>query len=299
AGATNVSAQDGNDTVNVGSQAGLWETAPGLFQFIDVKGTVNGIGGLLTVDGGAQAALDQLNVDDTGDPADNIGWLTSSQITGLGMTGGGIVYGAFEDLNINLGTGNDTFTIRSTHAGAARTTKVEGRGGNDTLNVNTIDGPTTVAGDGLAQTLTFGINSVDTGSGDDLINVGSRVSESTPNFEGVLSGIRAPLVVEGLGQQDVDRLVTDDSGDLVGRTGLLTVTTLTGLGMAPAGITYTGIESLHVMLGRGDDHFHIASTIPGTTRLSGGPGADQITVQQVNGGTQIEGDDPVIPAMES
>ena len=40
---------------------------------------------------------------------------------------GGITYGNVEALNIELGTGNDTLTIESTHAG--RTTITSGRGG--------------------------------------------------------------------------------------------------------------------------------------------------------------------------
>ena len=50
------------------------------------------------------------------------------------------------------------------------------------------------------------------------------------------------------------------------------------------------------MLGLGNDAFHIASTHLGTTRVNGGPGNDTITVDWIQGGTQIEGDDPVIPA---
>ena len=47
----------------------------------------------------------------------------------------GVDYSAFESLNIDLGAGNDTFTIESTHATSDvdRFTTVEGRGGNDTI----------------------------------------------------------------------------------------------------------------------------------------------------------------------
>ena len=142
-------------------------------RFINVNGNVNGIHAALTVDGGAQAGVDQLTIDDTGDDTDNTGNLTATRVTGLGMTNGQIDYAAFEDLHINLGSGSDTFTVESTHAGPASTTTVEGRGGHDTLNVRTIDGPTTIAGDGVALKLTFGTNTLLTGTGNDVINVGS------------------------------------------------------------------------------------------------------------------------------
>ena len=77
-------------------------------------GNVDGIGALLTINGDGGA--DVLNVDDTGDSNANTGTLTSTTITGLDM-GGSITYGTVETLNIGLGTGGDTFTIESTHAG--------------------------------------------------------------------------------------------------------------------------------------------------------------------------------------
>src|SRR5205085_4487996 len=107
------------------------------------------------------------------------------------------------------------------------------------------------------------------------------------------------LTVQGLSQHDVDRLNVDDSGDPTGRVGNLTSTQISGLALSAAGITYAGIEALHITLGIGDDDVHVASTHTGTTRISGGPGSDTITVESVQGGTQIEGDDPIVPATET
>ena len=56
-------------------------------------------------------------MDDTGDTTHNIGTLTSTTITGLGMAVG-ITYGTIEHLVISLGSGDDTFTIESTHGAA-------------------------------------------------------------------------------------------------------------------------------------------------------------------------------------
>ncbi|MGZ6715887.1 MAG: hypothetical protein ACXVFG_14140, partial [Gaiellaceae bacterium] len=314
-GNTTIDAGTGNDTVDVGSTAGLWNTntpsgAPSSNpQFIAVNGIVDGIGAVLTLHGGGDK--DSLNVDDSGDTNNNTGTLTSTRIDGLDM-GGHIEYDGFasspaDDLNIVLGHGDDVFTILSTHTGL---TTLEGRSGNDELNIQTISAETRVAGDGFSPTLTYGTNTICTGivginvpcglsGGDDVVNVGTQAGVGGRNFEGNLQGIGAALIVQGGGQGDIDRLNVDDSADLTGRSGLLQTTTITGLGMAAAGITYTQFEALHATLGFGNDLFHIATTHFGTTRISGGPGNDRITVESIQGATQIEGDDPVIPVSET
>ena len=160
-GVTTIQTGSGDDVVNVGSEAGSW--APG---FIDVNGTIDPIHKNLSIDGGGDSG-DQLNIDDTGSSVGKTGTLTASTLTGLNM-GGTLTYTTFDDLNVNLGKAADTFTIVSTHAG---TTKVEGRGGSDTINVRTIAGDTTIVGDGTTTSLDYGGNSVSTGVGDDLIQV--------------------------------------------------------------------------------------------------------------------------------
>ncbi len=70
-GHTNVSAGGGDDRVTVVSQVAIADSR------------VDQMGGLLTIDGGPGA--DIVNVDDTGDSADNTGELTSSTLRGLGM----------------------------------------------------------------------------------------------------------------------------------------------------------------------------------------------------------------------
>src|SRR6185437_7891173 len=200
------------------------------------------------------------------------------------------------ELHIVLGHGNDVFTIAGTHTGL---TTVEGRSGRDEIDVRTISGETHVAGDGFTPTITYGTNTITTGADDDTVNVGTLAGVGGDTFTGNLQSIDALLVVQGGSQSDVDRLVVDDSGDANGRIGLLTSTDVTGLGLATAGIHYTEFEALHLMLGLGNDAFHIDSTHTGTTQLDGGPGNDTITVNSIQGATQINGDDPVIPASES
>ena len=67
-----------------------------------------------------------------------------------------IVYSTTEDLNIELGSGDNELTIESTH-GATQATNISMGQGDDVVNVESISGPTRV----------------DTGLGDDLVRVGS------------------------------------------------------------------------------------------------------------------------------
>ncbi|MDI1313706.1 FlgD immunoglobulin-like domain containing protein, partial [Prosthecobacter sp.] len=156
--------------------------------------------------------VDTLIVDNSDSPAHDVGTLTSTQLTGLGMGPntvignrtllGGISYSNLEVLDISLGFGNDTLTIASTHEG---TTIIRTGAGNDLINVQTVVGHTIL----------------DTGAGNDTINVGST--------QHLLNEVGGLLTVVGAGDTDV--LNVDDSGNPANSTGTLTPTTLTGLGM--------------------------------------------------------------------
>jgi len=69
----------------------------------------------------------------------------------------------------------------------------------------------------------------------------------------------------------------DDTGSTGGKTGTLTASTLTGLLMAPAGITYHGLANLNINLGSGSDLFNVLATSP-VTNLNTGPGTNTIDV---------------------
>src|SRR5918998_4646380 len=74
--------------------------------------------------------VDTLNVFNNDSVSDDIGNLTSTRLTGLGMglnqfvsgrsLQGGITYDGLEALNIHLGHGVDRFTIETTHFGTTR-----------------------------------------------------------------------------------------------------------------------------------------------------------------------------------
>ncbi len=250
-----VSMGTGDDTVNVGSLA----PAAG--------GTVHGIIGQLIVN--AEDGTDALNVDDTGDTADDTGLLTATDLVGLGM-GAGIHYLGFEQLSIGLGSGNDTFTIMDTHDGE---TTLRTGAGNDTVNVQNVEALTTVS----------------TGTGDDTVNVGSLA----PAAGGTVHGIIGQLIVNA--EDGTDALNVDDTGDTADNTGLLTATDLVGLGMG-AGIHYLGFEQLSIGLGSGNDTFTIMDTHDGETTLHTGAGNDTVNVLATSGPANVNteaGDDVV------
>ncbi|MEA3511137.1 MAG: hypothetical protein U9R51_06850, partial [Actinomycetota bacterium] len=160
--------------------------------------------------------VDTLIVHNEDSISDDIGNLTATRLTGLGMAGdqfaggrplpGGITYEAFEVLEIYLGSGADAFTVESTHVG---TTLIDGGNGADTFDIRTIDGHTNVRG----------------GGGGDTFRVGTDV----PVLGGLVDEIDALLVIDS--GPGVDNIAVDDSGEADDNLGTLTQTTLTGLDM--------------------------------------------------------------------
>ena len=268
----------GNDTVNVGS------LDPG------TGGVVSGISALLTVSGGS--GTDTLVIDDSGDAAPTTGTLTNTTLAGLGMAGS-IYYQGIANLTISLGSGANTFAILSNDS---QSTTVDGGAGNDTF---------TIAATAGTQVPASGPLFVDTGNGNDAVNVQSigapatislgagndtvTVGSLAPGTGGVVSGISALLTVSG--GSGTDTLVIDDSGDAAPTTGTLTNTTLTGLGMAGS-IYYQGIASLLVALGSGVNTFTILSNDSQSTTVDGGAGNETFTIA-ATAGTQASASGPL------
>ncbi|MGO9478591.1 MAG: hypothetical protein ACLQAH_13200 [Limisphaerales bacterium] len=152
---------------------------------------------------------------------------------------------------LGLGAGGITYT------GIATLNLLLGSG-NDTLNIQNTN----------AATRTY----VNTGAGADTINVGSL----EPMTGGTVAGIQGVLIIAGGGG---DTLNADDTGNSSGETGLLTATTLTGLGMDAAGITWSGLAALNINLGSGNDTFNVLSTNSTTvTTVNTGPGTNTVNV---------------------
>ncbi|MEY2518221.1 MAG: large repetitive protein, partial [bacterium] len=156
--------------------------------------------------------VDTLNVFDANSPSNDSATLTQTRLTGLGMGGdtfiadrafdGGITYANIEALNIELGSGDDTLTVESTHTG---TTHVSTGRGDDTIVVKTVQGHTTFV----------------TGDGNDKVTVG--------NDEGLVDQVTALLTIDtGAGEDSVS---VNDASDVNDNAGVLTDSTLTGLDM--------------------------------------------------------------------
>ncbi|MDB5289466.1 MAG: hypothetical protein JWL69_707, partial [Phycisphaerales bacterium] len=269
-GATNVNTGTGTDSVFVGSTA---PSAGGILDNIQAALTVTGSGAGTT-----------LTLDDTGSAGAKTGTLNDPTIFGLGMAVAGVTYHAVGILNINLGSGGNNFTIASTNA--ATTTNLSTGSGNDTVLVQSDAGPTNInTGDGndsVAVRSTGGVTNVNTGTGTDSVTVGSNA----PAAGGILDNIQAPLAITGSGA--VTTLTLDDTASAGAKTGTLTGTAVTGLGMGASGVTYAAVGTLNVNLGSGGNTFTIASTNAATTsNLNSGSGNDTVYVQSTAGPTNV------------
>jgi hypothetical protein len=232
-------------------------------------GTVAGIDSLLTIQGGGGT----LTVDDTGNSTPQAGILTASYVTGLGMPYG-IDYSGLGRLDLNLGTGDNDFTIQNTWSTTTTDVNLPDNGGN-TRAVN-VRGTT-----GLTQVLVSG-----NGAGT-TISIGSFA----PAPGGNVAGIQGALIISGGGSAiSGGTLNVNDSGASMGQSGTLEEFSLSGLGMGK-GITYSNTARLNLNLGAGDDSFTIQNTFSLTTTdvnlLDNGGATRTVNVRGVAGVTQV------------
>jgi hypothetical protein len=215
---------------------------------------------VVTVDGGKVN-----NVPGTADlivygSADNDGFnVSSTAVTGVGAA---IDYSGVTSLTVNGGVGDDTITVNSESV----PTTINGGDGNNVINLRATSQLTTVT----------------TGVGINTVNIGSNASYGPSK----LDSIQGAIVLHGTGALDTVNLDDTASGT---KTGTLTSTTITGLGMVmPTAITYGGVEDLNISLGNGGNTFTIASTSAGTSSvLNTGAGLDTVNVQSTNGPTKV------------
>ena len=267
AGADRVSVQsiNGPTTIDTGEDADMLRILPSSALPVDNRfpptDKESAINALLTVIGGdTSGQVDALSFDS---PFSSVepGLLTRDRLTGLQMPDG-VIYQGWESFNIHLpidtGIG---FTIQSTHAG---TTELATGIGVDTINIQSIDGTTTVR----------------SGSKDDAIHVGSLA----PTLGGSLIGIRGALSIDG--EIGDDSLLFDDGGNTLDNSGTLTSETLSGLGMAGS-IGYSRMESLRLDLGSGNDMLSVQSTHAGVSVLNTQDGNDTVDLRSVAGATTV------------
>ena len=114
--------------------------------------------------------------------------------------------------------------------------------------------------------------------------------------DSTVDGIAGGLLLDGgdpgyvQGSAERDRLLVFDTGETADNSGQLTTTTVTGLDMTGAGITYAAFEHLGLFLGQRDDTLVIRGTHEGSTLVNAGPRLDRIDVEATMGETRIEGE---------
>jgi hypothetical protein len=257
---TQINTGAGVDYVRVQAIAGetTLNTEAGADQIViaNAQTTVNSIEATLTVNAGTHS--DTLQVLDSGDITNNTGTLTQTQISGLGMTGT-INYTNVDLVQVNLGAGHDQLTVASTHT---RRTAINTGGGDDTVQVQAIQGLTQIA----------------TGDGDDRIQVGNAAHTA--------NDIAHRLIVTG--GAGVDSLQVDDSGETDSSSVVISNRTVSGLGMRNA-VEYASIDHLNVTTGEGAATVSVQSTHQSVkTTVQTGAGDDRVWIRSAQGQTQIE-----------
>jgi hypothetical protein len=123
---------------------------------------------------------------------------------------------------------------------------------------------------------------VDGGTGDDSVSVGTTVSGLHPDALRRVDFVAGAVTIAGGG--GTDTVVLDDSGDAVANVGQLLGSTVTGLGITGS-VTVAAGTSLQVFLGAGDDLFHVAATATGVgVVIDSGAGADTVRVGSIRPG---------------
>ena len=242
--ATTVNGETGADTVNVSSDAPI------------NSGTVNNVSALLTVNGGDGA--DTLNVSDASDPADNTGFLTTTTLTGLGMTDG-IVFATVETIAVYLGSGNDTFTVQAIPTSV---TNLDSGAGNDTLIGPNLPNTWSITGQNagmLNTTFTFTrTGNLTGGTANDTFIFADQMG-----VVGIIDG--------GLGSDGLNYDV---------------YTTPVAMSLTSGPATGTGgIRSIeNAKLGAGDDQVTINGPLDAPLSIDGGGGSNSLTVNTNNAG---------------
>jgi hypothetical protein len=148
---------------------------------------------------GDPADHDILTIDDGADAGDNIGELTSDQLSALGL-GGAIRYSGFNTVNLQLGAGNDTLRVRSTAAAVAY--NVNAGAGNDLIRLGSL-GADLERGEGTVNA-TLGAMTLVGQSGKNTVVIddsGETANSSATVTDSLISGLgMANVVHAGFGQ---------------------------------------------------------------------------------------------------
>jgi hypothetical protein len=263
----------GTDTVNVqGTTAALTVNVQGGggsdVVNVGLNNNLAGIHGALTINNASSPS--HVNVNDTADGASHTAIaLSAGSLTGLAPAAINFGAGSVNLLAINVGNGNNTYTIADVPASAGTTLNTGG--GTDTVKVQGASNPLTV-------------NSA-FGSSVHAITLGSAAN--------LLSGITAAVTVTAAAN---DTLALNDQGFAGARTFTVTASTVAWGGPT---VTYSGLAALRINGGTDADTFNVSSTsaTAALTIVGGsgnntlvGPNADSTwNITATNAGTLVSG----------
>ncbi|MFN5466550.1 MAG: hypothetical protein ACK5AM_00370, partial [Pirellulaceae bacterium] len=267
-----VDAGKGADRVYLSSNAAIATLRPGdASPFDSLTGTLDGIRSSVLLnmgDSGPQGTRDGIYISSAGSSANLIdGILQNSTISGLGMTGSvGFTTdsaGAGTDVLIGMGTGNDRFRVKG--AASDVVVFVQGRGGDDTLQVGNDQNELTDI-DGIVAFLGEG------GTADRLEVYGDASA---------ISGQMTAIGITGMGMGRNDLIAVHNDRFGAGYTN--------GVGADFPGAVYFGavslgevsttVEQVDVILGSGSNRFAVdSSSAKVISNIRGGGGNDVFTV---------------------
>ncbi len=117
--------------------------------------------------------------------------------------------------------------------------------GMNTVNIQTGSGVDTVRIRSTAKGVVYNLN---TGAGDDFFRLGS-IGSNQERGGGTVNGIDGVLNLDGsIGRNSI---LADDSGDTTNNSAIVTNSRISGMGMA--NVNYTGIFSIKLIFGSGND----------------------------------------------
>jgi Ca2+-binding RTX toxin-like protein len=297
-----------NDNINVSSNAPFTGVLAGIAGNLIIHGAGFTAGNTTltlhpngTPVSNSQPAGNILNMSDTTSPTNNTYLLTGTVLTGSSLPGA-ILFDSIQTLVFNAGTGKDTITstnntvgnvtinggsgadtISIDNTGPASNTVVNSGPNNDTIIVNGTGNAAFTQLNGGAGNDSFTMTQTGTGSVTEVNGVGGTNLTTIGTFLPLIQGLVA--VHGGPGN---DQLVVSDASDTVGRSGVLTSDTITGLGM-PAGIDYDPIAFLKIVLGHGNNSFKTVNTHTGSTLIAGTTGNDYQSIMATSGPTSFVG----------
>ena len=251
----------GNDTLNVGNDAG---------QLTDISGIVAFFGGNAANPVGGET--NTLNV--TGEASAASGELSAISITLMGMGTNDLVglhndaFGAGYTLGQGSYPGAIYYAQRAIVANQEQyTSSVQ------VVNLNLGNGANRLAVDG---TLASAVTTINGGTGNDTFILGATLDGLHPSADETTDFFAGPLSINGNG--GTDSLVVNDIGESKPTIGTLHAGSVSGLGMAVAP-TFTGISSIELDLGAGGNTFYVPELPAGiAATVNTGSGFDTVYV---------------------